>query len=382
MTPTRDVEAVVVGAGVVGLAVAERLARDRGVLVVEAHEGPARETSAHNSGVVHAGIYYPTGSLKHRLCLEGNAALAAWCQARGVPFSRTGKLVVACTEAERAGLDAVYQQALANDVPGIERWSAAQVRALEPRLDVVEAVWSPSTGVVDAFAFARSIEAAARDRGALFAYRHRVTAIVRRAEGFAVDLLDDAGARSTVVAAVVVNAAGLAAHLVAQAAGYPLDGGDHEGVPVPPLRQIVNLGRYYDIDARHAGRLSRPVYPLPEHEAGGLGLHLTVDIEGGLHLGPSTEWVEGDPAWDYRHVETPAWRARFLEAGRRFIPDLEDGDLAPGQVGYRPKLQRPGGPPADFLLWHDRGYVHLGGIESPGLTAALPLAREVTEAVG
>ncbi|MDA0270633.1 MAG: NAD(P)/FAD-dependent oxidoreductase [Chloroflexi bacterium] len=371
-----DAEVVVIGAGAVGLAVAERLARDRSVIVVEAHEGPARETSSHNSGVVHASIYYPTGSLKHRLCLEGNAALYEWCESRHVPIRRTGKLIAAFTPEEIGGLDDVYQQATQNEARSIERIGRAQIDALEPNLLALEAVWSPSTGVVDAFAYARSLESAARGHGALFAYHHRVTAIERISGGFRLTLADAGGAETTLACAAIVNSAGLYAPEVAALAGYPLDGDAAAGVPV--LRQTVNRGRYYDvIDPAAARAVTRPVYPLPEHAAGGLGLHLTVDVEGGAHLGPSTEWIDPGTPLDYRHPETADWRVRFLEAGQRYIPGLRDDQIAPGQVGYRPKLQQPGQDQADFLIWHDRGFVHLGGIESPGLTSSLPLAREV-----
>jgi L-2-hydroxyglutarate oxidase LhgO len=372
-----DAEVVVVGAGAVGLAIAARLAVGRSVLVLERHEGLARETSSHNSGVVHAGIYYPTGSLKHRLCIEGNAALWAWCEQRGVPALRTGKLIVALAEEERDGLDEVYAQATANGVPGIERLSGAQARALEPAVPIVEAVWSPSTGVVDAFAYARSFEAEAKAHGALIAYRHALTAAERTEGGFALEVRDPDGGLARLRCAALVNSAGLGAPSVAALLGYPLDGG--AGVPV--LRQRVNRGRYYDIVEREVARLvSRPVYPLPQHQAGGLGLHLTVDTEGGAHLGPSMEWLDDDAVLDYRNDD--AERAAFLAAGQRFLPMLRDEHIAPGQVGYRPKLQRPDEGLVDFLVWEDRGYVHLGGIESPGLTAAIPLAREVGERLG
>lgn len=374
----------VVGAGVVGLAVAAALAPDLApapdgaALVVERNAGFARETSAHNSGVVHAGIYYPTGSLKHRSCVEGNAALYAWCEAHGVPVRRTGKLIVALSEAEVPALDELERQARANAVPGLTRLTATQARSLEPAIPAVEALLSPSTGVVDQFAFARSLESAARADGALFAYRHEVTACARTADGFELSLRDADGATSTVRAGAVVNCAGHGAPALAAAAGYPLDGGIHEGVTVPAFRQRPNRGRYYDIvDAELARSVTRPVYPLPDHEGGGLGVHLTVDIDSGVHLGPDTEWMPEDAPLDYRADDVR--RAEFLAAGRRLLPGLRDEQIAPGQVGYRPKLQQAGEAQADFLLWHDRGYVHLGGIESPGLTAALALARMVRE---
>ena len=369
-----DAEVAVVGAGVVGLAIAARLAAERSVVVIERHEGIARETSSHNSGVVHAGIYYPTGSLKHRLCIEGNAALQEWCEARDVPLLRAGKLIVALAEEERAGLDEVHAQATANAVPGIERLTGEQARALEPAVPVVEAIYSATTAVVDAYAYARSLEAEARAQGTLFAFRHRVVGATRVEGGFELSIRDADGDFSTLRCAALVNSAGLHAPDLAEALGYPLDGDPASDVPV--MRQRVNVGRYYDIvNPALAGSVSRPVYPLPDHRAGGLGLHLTVDTDGGAHIGPSTEWAEDGISLDYRNDDS--WRERFLEAGRRFLPTLTAQDIAPGQVGYRPKLQRPGEGMADFLIWHDRGYVHLGGIESPGLTASLPIAREV-----
>lgn len=385
-TEAFDAEVVVVGAGVVGLAVAERLSRDRSVLVVERHEGMARETSSHNSGVVHASIYYPTGSLKHRLCWEGNAALYEWCEAHAVPVERCGKLIVAFTEEERAGLDEVYRQATANEARGVERWTGEQARELEPHVPALEAVWSPSTGVVDAFLYARSFEAVARDRGALTVYRHEVIEAERVEGGFRITLRDADGETSTLTCAALVNSGGLRAPDLAAMLGYPLDGGVVQAsagpVEVPVLAQTVNRGRYYDItDSSVAKLVSRPIYPLPDHHAGGLGLHLTTDTEGGAHLGPSMEWMEPGEPLDYRNPADPEWRAAFLRAGQRFLPGLRDDQIAPGQVGYRPKLQRPGEGLVDFLAWHDRGYVHLGGIESPGLTASIPLAALVADAL-
>lgn len=373
-----DAEVAIIGGGVVGLAVAQALAPDHSVVALERHEGIARETSAHNSGVIHASIYYPTGSLKHRLCWEGNALLYEWAEAHHVPHLRCGKLIVAMTEEERDGLDEVEQQARQNGARGIERLTGAQARELEPHVPIVEAVWSPSTGVIDQAALAKSYESAAVSDGAMVVTHHEVRSIERVPGGFRLDLRDSEGHESSLRAAAVVNAAGLRAPEVAACLGYPLDGGVAGEVEVPVFRQRVNRGVYYDvIDPDMARLVHRPVYPLPEHAAGGLGLHLTVDTDGGVHLGPNTEWLEEDSLLDYRNPGSPEVRATFLAAGQRFLPGLRDEHIAPGQVGYRPKLQQPGGAQADFLIWEDRGYVHLGGIESPGLTSSLAIAREV-----
>ncbi len=380
-----DADIVVVGAGIVGLAVAARLSRKRSVVVIERRDGPALETSAHNSQVVHAGIYYPTGSRKHLLCLAGNRALYAWCEERGVAVARTGKLVAALAESELSGLEAVWEQAAANGVSGMRRLTAAEARAVEPAVPFAAALHSESSGVVDAAGFARSLESAARDRGALVAYRHELRGTVRGAGGFALEVADPDGAPQELRCAALVNAAGHGAPPVARSAGYPLDGGGDGGEAVPVLRQRVNKGRYYDVvDPALARSVSRHIYPIPREgggmaghlaRAGGLGVHLTVDLDGGLRLGPDTEWLPEGAPLDYRAGDDR--RPEFLEAGRRLLPTLRAGDIAPGQVGYRPKLHGPGEPAADFLIWHDRGYLHLGGIESPGLTASLAIADEV-----
>ncbi len=374
LSRSTDAEVAIVGAGALGTAIAASLARTHSVLVIERHESYGRETSSHNSGVIHAGIYYPAGSLKHRACLEGNPALYAWCAQHGVEHRRSGKLIVALDDAELDDLDAVAERARGNEVPGVTRLTQAEVNALEPAVPAVAALRSASSGVVDQIGLVRSFEAAARDAGALFAYRHELLAAERDGDGFRLELRDPDGERTTLRSAALVNAAGHGAPAVAAALGYPLDG-DGES---PRLRQTPNRGRYYDIVGPGLARAVRQlIYPLPDPAGGGLGVHLTIDTDGALHLGPDTTWLDADAPLDYRADDAP--RAAFLAAGRRLLPALRDEDLAPGQVGYRPKLSAAGEEAADFLVWHDRGYVHLGGIESPGLTSALPLAQLVAD---
>jgi L-2-hydroxyglutarate oxidase LhgO len=365
------------GGGVVGLAVAQELARTKQVAVIDRHGGYGYETSSHNSGVVHAGIYYPTGSLKHRLCIEGNALLYAWCAERGVRVRRMGKLVIAVDETEIAALDEVAEQARANGVREVERIGAGTtLRELEPAVRCVEALWSGTSGVVDQSGLMASFASAAGERGAWVALKHEVTSIARSEGGFEITMRDPDGAEATISAEMLVNSAGLGAPAIAQMVGYGLDG---EG-ETPVLRQRVNKGRYYDIVTPEKARAIRHlVYPVPEHSKGGLGVHVTIDVDGGVHLGPDTEWLDDDAVLDYRADDVR--RAEFHAAASRYLPFLEPEDLAPGQVGYRPKLQAPGGPLADFLIWRDGGYVHLGGIESPGMTASLAIARHVAAMV-
>lgn len=373
MTGSMDVDVAVIGAGVAGLACAMELSRTRQVAVIERHGRIGMETSSHNSGVIHAGIYYPTGSLKHTLCLEGNALLYAWADAHGVTARRLGKLIIAVDDGELAALDTVHQQAKANGVPGISMVpGAARLRKIEPAVRCVAALYSSTTGVVDQMQLVASFAAAVEAAGGWIALKHEVVGVERVAGGFSLQMTGPDGAGTAVRAGTLVNSAGLGAPAVASMLGYPLDGSD----AAPPMRQTVNRGRYYDIvTPAKAHALRHLVYPVPEHASGGLGVHVTIDTGGGVHLGPDTEWLEEGAALDYRADDTR--RAEFLAAARRYLPWLEDEDIAPGQVGYRPKLQRPGGPIADFLIWHDRGYVHLGGIESPGMTASLAIARRV-----
>lgn len=368
-----DVEVAIIGAGVVGLAIAVELSRTRRVAVIERHGGLGLETSSHNSGVIHAGIYYPTGSLKHTLCIEGNPLLYEWAAAHNVRAHRIGKLIIAVDADELDALEAVARRAAANGVPDMRLIrDAAELRALEPAVRCVAALWSGTTGVVDQAALMASYAAAAREQGASIALKHDVTAIERHAGGFELRMTDPDGADASITAEVLVNSAGHGASAIASMLGYPLDG----SASTPRFRQRVNKGRYYDIVTPEKARALRHlVYPVPEHAKGGLGVHVTIDVDGGARLGPDTEWLDDGAPLDYRADDLR--RVDFHAAASRYLPSLEPDDLAPGQVGYRPKLQTPGGEQADFLIWRDGGYIHLGGIESPGLTSSLAIARHV-----
>jgi len=368
-----DTEVVVIGAGVVGLAVAMELAASKRVAVLERHGGYGLETSSHNSGVVHAGIYYPTGSLKHLLCIEGNRLLYDWCAAHRVRAPRIGKLIIAVDDSEREALEDVRARAEENGVPELRVIEdAGELRALEPEVRCVAALWSGSTGVVDQSALMASFASEAKRHGAWIALKHDVTAARRISGGFELRMRGPDGEEARVTCEVLVNSAGLGAPAVAAMLEYDLDGTDAS----PRLRQTVNKGRYYDIVTPEKARALRHlVYPVPEHAKGGLGVHVTVDVDGGVHLGPDTEWLDDGAPLDYRADDVR--RADFHAAASRYLPFLEPDDLAPGQVGYRPKLQQPGEPQHDFLIWHDRGYVHLGGMESPALTASMAIARRV-----
>ena len=358
------VDCVGVGAGGVGRAVARALARGgREVLLLEAEAAIGTATSARNSEVIHAGIYYPQGSLKGRLCVAGRQALYAFCDSHGVPYRRCGKLIVASDDAQLAALAQLQQHARANGVDDLQRLTGAELLALEPQLRAVAGLRSPSTGIVDSHALMLALLGAAESQGALLALNAPVAGIA----------LTDAGLRVRVggaeplqlLARTLVNCAGHGAPLLAaRTAGLPAAGRP---------RQFFAKGSYFSLAGRTP--FTHLVYPLPE--PGGLGVHLTLDLAGQARFGPDVEWVDG---LDYQ-VE-PQRAEGFYAAIRRYWPGLSDGALQPAYSGIRPKISGPGEPAADFRIDGPAqhgvpGLVNLFGIESPGLTACLAIADEV-----
>lgn len=362
-------EAVVVGAGVVGLAVARRLALGGLEVVVLEKEGAiGTETSSRNSEVIHAGIYYPKGSLKARCCIAGKWWLYRYCEAKGVPYRRCGKLIVATSDEQNATLDRIKANAEALGMPDLERWPAERAVALEPALRCTGALWSPTTGIVDSHALMLAYRGDAEERGAMIAFHAPLE------RGSVVDgglELEVGGAEPMRLRTrYLVNSAGLHAPALARR----IEGLDPALVP----RGWLCKGNYYTLSGRSP--FSRLIYPVPE--AAGLGVHVTIDLGGQCRFGPDVEWIERiDYDVDPRRAE------RFYAEVRKYWPDLPDGALEPGYAGIRPKLAPEGAPAADFLVQGPAehgvpGLVNLLGIESPGLTASWPLAELVAAKLG
>lgn len=357
------VDCIIVGAGVVGLAIARALAcAGREVVVLEANESFGMETSARNSEVIHAGIYYPQGSLMARLCVEGRKRLYDYAASRGVAHRKCGKLLVATTREEVAMLEGIRARAAANGAP-LELLSRAEALAMEPALFCEGALWSPETGVIDSHAYMLALKGEAEAAGAMFAFHAPVAALSAEAGGFVVET---GGAEPMRLScAALVNAAGHGAPGLARA----MRGYDGALAPTPHLAK----GNYFTLTGRSP--FSRLIYPLPQ--PGGLGVHLTLDLGGQAKFGPDVEWID---RVDYS--VDPARGAAFYAAIRRYWPGLPDDALQPGYAGIRPKIAPAAAGTQDFVIQGPArhklaGLVHLFGIESPGLTSSLAIAEEV-----
>jgi L-2-hydroxyglutarate oxidase LhgO len=360
-------DAVVIGAGVVGLAVARALAMaGREVVILEAEDAIGTHTSSRNSEVIHAGIYYTRNSLKARSCVAGKELLYEYCVAHGVPHQRCGKLIVATSETQNEELLSIQQKAHANGVTDVVWMSREQARALEPELACVAALYSPSTGIIDSHALMLAYLGDAEEHGAMLGLKSELTSAEAVSDGF---ILHVAGAEP-IKTRVLVNSAGLRAPSVARL----IEGYEKDKAPA----EYYAKGNYYSLARRSP--FSRLVYPVPE--PGGLGVHVTLDLAGQARFGPDVEWVES-----ITYDVHPKRAERFYAAIRRYWPGLPEGALVPGYAGIRPKTAGPGEPAADFLVQGPRahgvpGLVNLFGIESPGLTSSLALAGVVLHELG
>lgn len=332
-------------------------------VVLERHGKAGQETSSRHSQVLHAGMYYGPGTLKAELCVRGNASLGAWCVAHGVPHRRMGKLIVATDESGEAELAKILERGRANGVAELDWATRAQID-VEPNVIARAALWSPRTGIVDAHPLMDSFAAEARSRGCDFAWKHSLLAVARKDGVWSLRVRDASGEESSIDVPRVINAAGLWADDVAAMSGLDVD--------ALGLRQHFVKGNYFRVRKKIASRL---VYPVPPKNLVGLGVHVTIELDGAVRLGPDVEPLP-DRTIDYRVDESRA--KPFFDSVSAYMTGFTLDDLSPDQSGIRPKLSKPGEPARDFSISsHAPGWVNLLGIESPGMTCSLEIADRV-----
>ncbi|SVC63556.1 uncharacterized protein METZ01_LOCUS316410, partial [marine metagenome] len=352
------------------MAVARRLAfAGRDVIVLETEDTIGTQTSSRNSEVIHAGIYYPTNSLKAVTCVAGKNRLYRYCSSHGVPHLRLGKLIVATNESQLAALEELKLKAAANGVPDLDFKRHDEIADMEPAIHAVGALLSPSTGIIDSHSLMLAYQGDAEDHGAMIAFNSPVTR--GKVTNKKIELtVKESGTECTVVANIVVNAAGLGAQRLA----HSIAGLSPETIP----ERYLARGCYFTVSGKSP--FTRLIYPVPE--PGGLGVHVTLDMGGSVRFGPDVEWIDNvDYEIDPKRADS------FYSAIRKYYPQLEDGALQPGYAGIRPKIKKKGSVAGDFLIQGSRehgieGLVNMYGIESPGLTASLALADIVAQKVG
>jgi L-2-hydroxyglutarate oxidase LhgO len=363
-----DFEITIVGAGVVGLAIAARLSeRHPHLLVLERNDRYGKETSSRNSEVIHAGIYYKPGSLKATLCVEGRERLYGLCEKHRIGHRRISKIITATDDGELQKLNAIVENGRSNGAE-LKLLTAAETRALEPNIQTVGSIFSPSTGIISAHELMDYFAHATTEQGGTLLLRTQATRIEKQTEGYAITI-DEQGSTSTFTSEIVINAAGLGADRVVQFAGIDIDAAGY--------RLSFAKGSYFSVSSEKSKLVSRLVYPVPGNES--LGVHAVVDLGGRLKFGPDVEYVDGPP-FDFSVEESK--RHVFGNAIRKILPQISDADISPEMSGIRPKLQHKGEAAKDFIIVHEKergleGFVNLIGIESPGLTASPAIAHYV-----
>ena len=360
-----NIHTLVIGGGVIGLAIARELAlRGQEVALVEQHPFLGQETTSRNSGVIHAGIYYPTHSLKAKLCLQGRRRLYDYCQEKNIPHQKIGKLIVATTPTQQETLHRIHKQGLANGVEGLELIGPRKIRALESDIVALEAVLSHQTGIIDVHSLLKALEADFLHHGGMLVKNAAFQTYKRSDKAHIVQIQSENP--YTVHCRTLINAAGLHAPTLAN-----LIHADDSGWR--PIQSYFAKGHYFSLSGPH--NFNRLIYPIPE--TGGLGVHLTLDLGGAAHFGPDVQWID---TIDYCFSENR--KEKFIQEISAYWPAVLNRDIKPNYTGIRPKLVGQGKPAADFKILSPKhhkisGVIHCLGIESPGLTAALAIAGEV-----
>ena len=362
----------IIGAGVIGLAVAAELSKHyKDVFIIEKNASFGRETSSRNSEVIHAGIYYPNDSLKKSVCVEGKSLLYEFCQAYGVPHNKIGKLIVAVTKDEISDLEALFKNGLKNNIDDLLFLNAKEVKSIEPHVKAAAAVYSPSTGIIDSHGLMKTLALQFEGNNGNIAYNSEVCGIKRSGDCFQVCVKDNSGENFSFLSNIVINCSGIYSDRIAELAGLRKD----------EYRLKLCKGNYFRVNQSKAKLIKRLVYPVPKKGRGGLGIHATLDMAGGLRLGPDDEYVQ-----DIDYTVSPSKHAAFYESVTQFLPFIKPEDLSADMAGIRPKLQGKGEDFRDFIIKDESsnglsGFINLIGIESPGLTSCLSIALKVKEIV-
>jgi len=365
-----DAEITVIGAGVVGLAIAENLSADHsGMFVVEKHTAFGQETSSRNSEVIHAGIYYPEGSLKSRLCVEGKKLLYDYCRKYEIPFNNCGKLIVATAPGEISIIEGIRQTAFKNGVDDLIILDQGEVHEMEPAIFALKAIFSPSTGIIDSHSLMKRYEINILNNGGQIAYGTEVTGIRKIENGYLVSTFDQESKRFDFSTRILINSAGLTSDKVSEMAGIV-----DENLVIKFCK-----GEYFRLNPPKNRLINRLVYPVPVHNLEGIGIHVTIDMGGGVKLGPDVTYLESN-VYDYK--VSAGKQEAFFRSASKFLPFLEFDDLSPEMAGIRPKIQKSGEPVRDFYIQEETkrgfpGLINLIGIESPGLTSSLAIANYV-----
>ncbi len=363
-----DAEVTIIGAGIIGLSIAETLSRKyKSIYVLERNPKFGMETSSRNSEVIHSGIYYPRDSLKARFCVRGNRLLYELCEKNKIPYAMYGKLTVATTEEEILELERLKKQGEENGVKGLELLSQEKIQKIEPNVKAISAIFSPSTGIINPDLLMRYFEASSKENGVELVYSTEVKSIEKISDGFQIEIQDPDRETSSFTTQYLVNCAGLEADTIAEMAGMDIDKHGY--------RQYFCKGEYFSVSGGNS-IVKHLIYPTPNPNKAGLGIHATLDLGGRLKLGPNAHYIERtNPPYDYRVDESH--KQEFFDSAQKYLSGFNLSQLAPDTAGIRPKLQAP-----DFIINEesDKGFPglinHLG-IESPGLSCCLTIAEYV-----
>lgn len=366
------VAVTIVGAGIIGLAVARELSGDcKDILVVEKNPSFGQETSSRNSEVIHAGIYYPENSLKAETCLEGKELLYTYCQKNNIGYKKIGKLIVITDNQRQGELEKLFQNGLANGLRDLEILSPVEIRKIEPRIRANSAIFSPSTGIIDSHTLLKKLLLEFKERGGEIVYNTELVGVDKISDGFELSVEDKQEGSFSLSTRILINAAGLNSDKVAAMAGIKQD----------EYKIKYSKGDYFRVHNNKAKLINRLIYPLPKQEGSGLGIHATLDLAGGLRLGSDDEYID-EINYDIDQSKNRA----FCQDVKPMLPFINLEDLGPDTSGIRPKLQGPGEDFRDFLIKDEAdngfpGLINLIGIESPGLTSSLAIANTVRDMV-